>query len=153
MRGAYRTFAGLIALGVLVQAAAIALGVFLLAEYIDDGNTVTTQSFEDGGDALNAGLLLHGMNGMMVMPLLGLIFFVISFFAKIPGGVKWAGLTFLALVVQVLLGLFAHGLPALGAVHGINAFVVFGLALMSARRATAVTTAETAVTPGAAAPV
>jgi hypothetical protein len=153
MRGAYRAFAGLIALGVLVQAAAIALGVFLLGEYIDDGNTVTTQSFEDGGDALNAGLMLHGMNGVMIMPLIGLVFFIISFFAKVPGGVKWAGFTFLAIIVQVFLGLFAHEVPALGAVHGINAVVVLGLAIVAVRRATAPAAAEPATAPGATAAV
>ncbi len=34
--------------------------------------------------------MLHGMNGMMVIPVVALLLLVISFFAKIPRGVAWA---------------------------------------------------------------
>ena len=147
MRGAYKGLAALIMLGVLVQAAAVAGGWFGTINEVDDGATITSD-YEG-----NFGHTLHGINGMMIMPLLGLILFVLSFFAKVPVGVKWAGFTLLAIVVLITLAFVAFGVPVIGALHGINAFVVFGLALMSARRATAVTTAETAVTPGATAPV
>ncbi len=36
--------------------------------------------------------MLHGMIGMMLIPLLALVLLIISFFAKIPGGVKWAAI-------------------------------------------------------------
>jgi hypothetical protein len=138
MRGAYRVLAGLIALGVLVQAAAIAGGWFGTINEIDDGATIN-EDYEG-----NLGHAVHGMNGMMIMSLLGLFLFVLSFFAKsIPGAVKLAGLTFLAIVVQIVLAFIAFGVPAIGILHGVNAFVIFGLALMCVRRATTTSVADT----------
>lgn len=136
MRGAYKGIAHLIALGVLLQAAFVAAAWFQTINDVDAG-TVINADYEG-----NAGHALHGMVGMMVMPLLGLIFFVLSFFAKLPGGVKWAGLTFLAIVVQVVLAFVSFGVPVIGALHGINAFVVFGLALYSGRRVASASTVE-----------
>ena len=149
MRGAYRVLAGLIALGVLVQAAAVAGGWFGTINEIDDGATIT-EDYEG-----NLGHSVHGMNGMMIMPLLGLALFVISFFAKtVSNAVKFAGLTFLAIVVQIVLAFVAFGVPVVGALHGLNAFVVFGLALMCVRRASAPTATETtSAAPGATATV
>ena len=72
---------------------------------------------------------------MMVIPLLALLLFIVSFFAKFDGGVKWAGFVLLAVVVQVVLAFVAFGVPAIGALHGINAFVVLGLAGHCARKA------------------
>lgn len=136
MRGAYKGIAHLIALGVLLQAAFVAAAWFQVINEVD-GGTVINADYEG-----NAGHALHGMVGMMVMPLLGLIFFILSFFAKLPGGVKWAGLTFLAIVVQVVLAFVSFGVPVIGALHGINAFVVFGLALYAGRRVASATTVE-----------
>ena len=149
MRGAYRAFAGLIALGVLVQAAAVAGGWFGTINEVDDGATIT-EDYEG-----NLGHAVHGINGMMIMPLLGLFLFVLSFFAKsIPNAVKLAGLTFLAIVVQIVLAFISFGVPAIGILHGVNAFVVFGLALMCVRRATETRpTDTTAAAPGATASV
>jgi hypothetical protein len=148
MRGAYRVLAGLIALGVLVQAAAIAGGWFGTINEIDDGATIH-EDYEG-----NLGHAVHGMNGMMIMPLLGLFLFVLSFFAKsIPGAVKLAGLTFLAIVVQIVLAFISFGVPAIGILHGVNAFVIFGLALMCVRRATTTVAETTAAAPGAPASV
>ena len=56
------------------------------------------------------------------------------FFAKIPGGIVWALITLGTVVVQVLLGLSAHALPALGMLHGIVALALFGVALTAAQR-------------------
>jgi hypothetical protein len=136
MRGAYKGIAHLIALGVLLQAAFVAAAWFQVINEVD-GGTVINADYEG-----NAGHALHGMVGMMVMPLLGLIFFILSFFAKLPGGVKWAGFTFLAIVVQVVLAFVSFGVPAIGALHGINAFVVFGLAIFAGRRVASATTVE-----------
>jgi hypothetical protein len=136
VRTAYRTIAQLIALGVVLQAAFVALGWFIILNDVDGGQVVDKAYLEDG-DGWNIGHLLHGVVGLMVMPLLGLALLISSFFAKIPGGVKWAGLTLLAIVVQVALALIGFEAPALGALHGINAFIVLGLASMAIRRATA----------------
>lgn len=128
---AYKTVAQLIGLGVLLQAAFVAAAWFQTLNEVDDGLTITKDY--DG----NTGHLLHGIVGMTVLPLLGLILFVLAFLVKLPQSVKWAGLTFLAIVVQVLLAFISFGVPIIGALHGLNAFVVFGLALNTVRHASA----------------
>jgi len=147
MRRVYKWIAHLIALGVLLQAAFVASAWFQTINDIDGGLTIT-EDYEG-----NLGHSLHGTNGFMVMPVVGLIFFIVSFFAKLPGGVKWAGFTFLAIVVQVVLALVAFGAPIVGLLHGINAFLVFGLALYAGRRVAAGVTEHDHVHTGAAATV
>jgi hypothetical protein len=137
MRNVYRVFAGLIAFEVLVQAAAVVYGVFGLAKYVDDGHTLSKSMFEEGSDTSFTGLgglALHGINGMMIIPLLGLLFLIVSFFAKVPKGVMWASITFGLIIVQVALGIFAHSAPALGILHGPNALALFGVAVMAYMR-------------------
>lgn len=130
MRQAYRVIAGLIALGVLVQAAAVAAGWFMVIADSEEADVIINSDY-DG----NIGHAIHGIVGFNLMPLLGLILLIVSFFAKIPGGVKWAGFTLLAIIVQVVLGLISFSIGGLGALHGLNAFVVFGVAAYAARRA------------------
>lgn len=138
MRQTYRVLAIAIALGVVVQAASVALGWFLTLKDLDDGQ-VLDKDFD-----YNAGQIVHSIFGLMVIPLLAIILFVISFFAKIDSGVKWAGYVLLAVILQVALAFIAFGVPAVGALHGINAFVVAGLAGFAGRRAAEAPTTETA---------
>ena len=144
MRSVYRVFAFIIAAEVVVQAAAIAFAVFGLGKWVEDGGTLDKAVMEsdDGGVGGVLGFAIHGINGTMIVPLLALVFLVISFFAKIPGGVKWAGITFLLVIVQVALGMFGHSVPALGALHGINALALFGVAVMAGKRVGTTHTAE-----------
>jgi hypothetical protein len=137
MKGAYRVFGYLIAAEVVIQAAAIALAVFGLGKWIEDGGTLTKSVMENDDTSIDGviGFAIHGINGTMIIPILGLVFLIISFFAKVPGGVKWASITFGLIVLQVLLGMFAHEVYALGVLHGINAFAVMGVAASAAARA------------------
>jgi hypothetical protein len=112
MRTGYKAIAHLIALGVVLEASFIAY---------------------QGG---TTGRTLHEHVGMELMPLLGLALLVVAFLAKFPGAVGWAGLTLLAILVQVILAVITTHVGAVGALHGINAFVVLGLAEYAARRAT-----------------
>jgi hypothetical protein len=140
MRNVYRVFAALIALEVLVQASAVAYGIFGLGKYVEDGHTFTKSMMEEGSNTSFTGLgglAVHGINGMMVIPLLGLLFLIVSFFAKVPKGVMWALITFGLIIVQVALGLFAHDVPALGILHGPNALILFGAAVMAFMRSKA----------------
>ena len=125
MKQTYRVVSGLIALGVLVQAAAIAFGWFDAIHELDNG-LVIDENY-DG----NAGHAVHALVGFNVMPLLGLVLLVVSFFAakSVPGARKWAGIVFGLIVLQVALALFAFSVPALGALHGINALAVLGTAV------------------------
>ncbi len=138
MKKAYRVLARLIAALVVVQAAAIAYGAFAIDKVVDKakdhGDTIANASTKlDGG----AGYGLHALVGMIVIPLVAIILFVVAFGAHVPDGVKWAGFILLDVVVQVALGLAAHGLAALGWLHGPNALVLFALAIYTGRRVAA----------------
>jgi hypothetical protein len=146
MRGTYVVLTRLIALGVVLQASFIALAWFLVIDDADNGKPFV------GEDSLNIGHNLHSAGGMII-PLLTLVLFVVSFFARsIPGAVKWAGFVFLAGLAQFLLGAFAFEVPELGALHGINAFVLAGVAGYAGRRATQLSS-EPVAAPGAPATV
>jgi hypothetical protein len=129
MRPTYRVIAHLISLCVVLQATWIALGSFLLFKDVDGGKVID-KSYE--GNYANG---LHGIFGLMVIPLLALVLLVVSFFTKSPGASKWAGFVVLAVVVQIAVGFLAFGFPAIGALHAINAFVLLWLAELAARRA------------------
>ena len=145
MRTAYRVLAGLIALGVVIQAAAIAYAAFALSYALDGGATITKDTTV--GDA---GFGLHFLSGTLIIPLLAIVLFIISFFSGVPGGVKWAGYVLLATLVQVVLGFVSHAVPALGWLHGVNALILFTLAALAFRRASSSRTDEpTSVAHGA----
>ena len=129
MRSTYRVLALLICLGVVLQAAAIAFGWFDVIADSEDADVVLNDDYEG-----NAGHMMHGILGMSVIPLLGLILLVVSFLTKVPGASKWAGYVFGSIVFQVVIGIMSFSAPILGVLHGINAFVLFGVALMAARR-------------------
>jgi heme A synthase len=135
MRSVYRVLAYLIALEVVVQAAAIALAVSGLFHWVDGGG-VLDSSTEDSSDPFPevVGFIVHGINGSIVVPVLALALFVVSFFAHLPRGVAWAGALLALVVLQVMLGYSVVDVPALGAVHGINALLVFTTAFLAARR-------------------
>jgi hypothetical protein len=137
MRTAYRTLAWLIALEVAVQAAAMVYAIAGLGIWVDqDGGVLDKAAFESEESLFPEmiGLIVHAVNGMMVIPALALVFLIFSFFAKVPGGVKWAGVVLLAVVVQVALGLFGHEAAIFGLLHGLNALLLFSLAVMAGKR-------------------
>lgn len=137
MRTVYRVFAFLIAAEVVVQAAAMVYAIAGLGIWVDrDGGVLDKAAFESEESLFPEmiGFFVHGVNGMMVIPLLALCFLIVSFFAKVPGGVKWAGLVLLAVVVQVTLGMFGHEAAIFGLLHGMNALLLFSLAVMAGKR-------------------
>ena len=85
-----------------------------------------------------AGFMVHGINGMMIIPLLGLALLVVSFFAKVPGGVKRAAVLFGLVALQIFLGIFAHSVPFVIVLHVLNAFAIFIGAFMTGRAASTV---------------
>lgn len=136
---AYKFFAYLIAAEVVVQAAAIAFALFGLGYWIEeDGGMINKAVFDsDKGPEFTGvvGFMVHGMNGMMIIPAIALILLITSFFAKVPGGTKQAAIVFGLVVLQVMLGLMGHGIVWLGPLHAINAFFVLWSALVAARLA------------------
>ncbi len=138
MRSVYRALSGLIALGVVVQLAAIAAAWFLVLDDVDKGGVFDNNT-------RNWGHNLHSVVGMMVIPLLAVALLVVSFFARIPGGVKWAALTFGSVVLQIVLAFASYSVAGLGALHGLNALAVAGLAQMASKQAAKAPIAPVAV--------
>jgi len=136
MRTALRVLFYLLAAEVVVQAMAIAFGIAGLGKWVDDGHSATKALFDnDNADfGGKTGFAIHGMNGMMVIPVLVLVLLIVSFFAKVPGATKNAAILLGLVVLQVVLGLSAHGAPGIIVVHVLNAFVIFSFAAMTAWR-------------------
>ncbi|KQX65675.1 hypothetical protein [Angustibacter sp. Root456] len=146
MRSAYRVIAGLISFAVVVQAASIAYAMFAISHEIENGTVIDKNYVENSTGPEGVGFAIHAIDGQMVIPLLAIVLLVVSFFAKVAGGVRWAAFVLLAVVVQVVLAFVSFGAPVVGFLHGLNALVVFGLAGFAARRATAVAEPVTATT-------
>ena len=137
MRNVYRVLAYLIAALVVVQAGAIAYGMFGLFNWVEAGGTFDQAALEaeDSGIGGGFGFGLHITIGYLVIPIVALLLLIISFFAKVPGGVRWALFLFLTVVVQTLLAGFAHAVAGIGWLHGMVALVLFGLAVTAGIRA------------------
>ena len=137
MRSAYRILAIIIAVEVVIQAMMIVFAVAGLGHWVDEGGTLDKAAFESEDLSFTgvAGFMVHGINGMMIIPLLGLALLVVSFFAKVPGGVKLAAIVLGSIVVQVFAGILGHDAPYIGMIHGLNAFILAGSAGMASRLA------------------
>lgn len=140
MKAVYRGLALAVAALVMLQAAFIAYAVFGLSKWIrEDGGTLDASVFteestvEVGGEV---GFMLHALSGTFLIPLVALLLVVVSFFAKVPGGTKWALIVFGVVVVQYALAFLGRiaSLPAIGALHGLNALILFGVAVTAAMR-------------------
>jgi heme A synthase len=142
MTKVFRVLAFLVAGLVMVQAAVMVWGIAGLGIWIaEDGGELTNQVFDDafeGGDSPFPeflGLMLHGLIGLMVIPAVALITLIVGLLAKFPGAKKYALAVFLLVILQVALGLFGHENAIFGMLHGINALVLFGTAIMAGMRA------------------
>jgi hypothetical protein len=129
MRATYRVLAGLVSVGVLVQAMAIAVGWFTALKDLD-GGLVIDKNY-DG----NWGHSVHSIVGSMIIPLLAILLLIVSFFAKVDGGVKWALYVFGLVALQIAFAFAAFAAPVVGALHGANALALLAVAGLAARRA------------------
>jgi heme A synthase len=130
MRTAYRVLAFAIAALVGVQAAAIGYAVFAQQNWIDNGGTLDKAALESSVPGTEA-LVFHALDGGVIL-LLALALLIISFFAKIPQGVRWAVIVLLWTIVQIALGTLSHLFAVIGAVHGAIALALFGVAVRAA---------------------
>ena len=132
MRITYRILSFAICVLVALQAASHAWASAGLGLYLAEGGVVDAAA-ADGPPPFPEvmGFMIHGMNGMFVIPALALILLIVSFFAKIRHGVAFAAGVFGLVILQVTLGLFGHGIPLLGFLHGVNALLLFTTALLA----------------------
>jgi len=117
---------------VAIQAGAIGYAVFAQFNWIEEGGTFDKAAFDTGAPGTGA-FMFHALFAGAVL-LASLVMLIISFFAKIPHGVRWAVIVLIATIVQIALGVLSHLLAAIGALHGAAALVLFGVAVMAAMR-------------------
>lgn len=153
MKKAYQIIAGIIALEIFLQALFIAWGMFGFSNWIEDGGVfdkAVADSAEEGGleFAGSIGWGLHFLNGFMVIPLIVLLLFILSFFAKVPRGITFASVLVVLTILQmmVLPELARQVNPFFGGLHGFNALLILGTAITASRAAAtaAKATSETA---------
>jgi len=137
MRSAYRILSYVLAAEIVIQAAAMVYAVAGLGKWVDGGGVLDKAAFESDDLSFTGvgGFIVHGINGMMIIPLLALILLIVSFFTKLPKAVVTAVGLLVLVVLQVVLGIVGHEIPASGALHGINALLIFAGALHAARLA------------------
>jgi heme A synthase len=133
MKTAYRVLAFAIAAMVAIQAAAIGYAVFAQLSFIETGGTLDHATLESAPGT--AAMIFHALGGYGVLLFLALPLLIVSFFAKIPQGVRWAVIVLVCTVVQIALGMLSRFVAEIGAVHGAIALVLFGVAVMAAMRA------------------
>jgi hypothetical protein len=154
MRTAYKVLAYLVAAEVVIQAMAMVWAIAGLGKWVTDGGVLDKATIESGGTPFPeiAGLLVHGINGTFVIPGIALVLVIVSFFSRLRGAIKWAAIVFVLSVVQGQLGFLGHEIPAVGALHGLNALALFLGAIHAGRRIrtatrTGVVSAEEQVMP------
>ena len=152
MKQVYRVLAFLIAAGVAIQAASIAYGMFGLIKWIEEGGTLDQSTELTPALGGYTGFSWHATGGIFVISVISLLFLISSFFAKVPGGIRWALIVLGVTVLQVALGLFSHSVAGLGWLHGINALVLFGTAMMAGMRVSRVVASNVEAAEPAAAP-
>jgi heme A synthase len=125
-----------IAVEVAVQAMAVAWAMAGLGTWIMGGGVADASLMQ--GEATPfpeiAGFMIHAVNGTFVVPVIALALLVLSFFTRRRRPVVFATVLFVLVVLQGQLGFLGHELPAVGAVHGLNALLLFAVALYTARR-------------------
>ena len=133
MRTAYKVLAYLVAAEVAVQAMVIVWFIAGLGKWVESGGVLDKAAMERGTPFPQVvGMMAHINNGFFVIPGLALLLLIISFFTKVRGAIKWAVIVFVLVVVQVMLGILGHEFT-LGALHGLNALALFGVALHAGR--------------------
>ena len=146
MRNAYRVLAYLLAAEVVIQAMAIAYALAGLGKWVEDDGGVLNKQVLDADNGLHfkgvGGFATHGINGMMIIPILVLLLLIVSFFAKVQDGVKRAAILVGMVILQVILGIALHGVPYVAWLHVLNAFGIFVFAYLTAKSASVVPAAE-----------
>ena len=106
MKQVYRVLAFLVAAGVAIQAASVSYGMFGLIKWVERGGTLDQSTELTPALGGYVGFSWHATGGIFVVPVIALLFLISSFFAKVPGGIKWALIVFGVTVLQVVLGFF-----------------------------------------------
>ena len=136
MKATYRVLAYLIPVIVALQASFIALGVFGLGKYVEDGNDFTKACWRTARSTGDVGFAMHSFGAMADRARRRCCCSSSRSSPRSTGGVRAALFVFLDVVFQWVLAFVSFGVWAVGVLHGLNAFLLFGLGLMAAATAT-----------------
>lgn len=149
MNSAFRIWASLISLAVIVQVGLAAYGAFHAVDVSDDKGSIGKNSVSDGFGA-------HSGLGYTIF-LATLILLILALVGRRNLGsarVKWSGGLVGLVVVQILLAWAGGATPWLGIFHGMNALAVAGVAgSLAGREWAAHRSGAATAAPGAAAPM
>jgi heme A synthase len=136
MRRVYTALAWIIAGAVVVQAAAIAFAFGGILNRLQQGDVVDKALVESGGSAGQGelGFWIHGIVGGVVIPMLAVALFAVSFLVRVRGARLWAAVVLGVVLLQVTLGFSLTDVPYLGLIHGANAVAVVSTATIAALR-------------------
>lgn len=139
MRLVYRVLGFAILALTALQAASHSWASAGMGVFVNNGGVIDLSLMSEQGGPLPfpevMGFMIHGLNGMFVIPLASLALLVVSFFAKFRGAVLWAAVVVVLVALQVTLGLLGHGLALLGFLHGMNALILGIVVFYAALRA------------------
>jgi hypothetical protein len=136
MRTAYKVLAYIVAAEVAIQAMVMVWAIAGLGVWVNGGGVFDKSLMESEGMPFPEvlGIIVHGINGIFVVPAIALVLLIVSFFTKVRGAIKWAAIVLLLTVAQGQIGFLGHEFPLAGALHGLNALALFGVALYAGRR-------------------
>jgi hypothetical protein len=121
---AFRIWASLISLAVIVQVGLAGYGAFHAVDVSDDKGSIGKKSVEDGFGA-------HAALGYVIL-LAALVLVILAFVARRHAAelqrLRWAGIILGLLIVQVLLAWLGSAVSGLGVLHAMNALAVAGVA-------------------------
>jgi hypothetical protein len=123
LNSAFRIWASITSLAIIVQVGLASYGAFHAADEADDKGTI-------GKNAVSDGFTAHALLGYVIL-LAALILLVLALLRRRAGGanrVKWSAGIFGLMVVQILFAALGHATPWLGVLHGMNALAVAGVA-------------------------
>ncbi len=123
MSSAFRIWASIVSLAIIVQVGLAGYGAFHAVDESDDKGTIGKNVVSDGFSA-------HAALGYIIF-LAALVLLVLALIARRAGGpgrLKWSGAILGLVVVQILLAWAGSASAWLGALHGVNALAVAGIA-------------------------
>ncbi len=124
MNSAYRWWSALVVLLVVLQVGFAGYGAFRVANRSDDG-TVNSDYFEDSFGP-------HGLGALLVA--VSILVLVVLALLRTPRKpwIWWALILVGLFVLQAILAGVGFEVPAVGALHPINALVIFGVSAWNA---------------------
>jgi hypothetical protein len=123
LNSAFRIWASLVSLAIIVQVGLAGYGAFQAVDVSDDKGSIGKKAVSDGFSA-------HVALGYVIL-LAALILLILAFVARGTGGlgrVKWSAGIFGLVVAQILLAWLGGAAAWLGIFHGMNALAVAGVA-------------------------